>query len=383
MYDFEHFPERRGTESVKWGVYPADVLPMWVADMDFVSPQPVIDALMKRVEHGVFGYPMETQEFREVVVHRMEARYHWKIDPSEIIFVPGVVSGFNLVCQAFAGRGDSILMNTPIYPPFISAPVNAQAERIEVPLYQDASGKYQVDFDAFEKAILPSTKVFMLCNPHNPVGRVYTKPELERMAEICLRHHVLICSDEIHSDLIFSGYHHIPIASLSNEISENTITLIAPSKTYNIAGMDCSVIICKNKEYRDRLETARRGLLGHVNALGLVAGMAAYKEGDPWLKELIQVLEGNRDLVVRFIHEKMPEIRITSPEATYLAWLDCRALQIPEEPYPFFLNHAKVALNYGGDFGEQSKRFLRFNFGSPRSMVQEALERMERSLKGR
>jgi cystathionine beta-lyase len=380
MYDFEHFPERRGTESVKWGVYPADVLPMWVADMDFVSPQPVIDALMKRVEHGVFGYPMETQEFREVVVHRMEDRYGWKIDPAEIIFVPGVVSGFNLVCQAFTGRGDSILMTTPIYPPFLAAPVNAQAERIEVPLYQDASGTYRVDFEAFEKAILPSTKVFMLCNPHNPVGRVYTKSELERMAEICLRHHVLICSDEIHSDLIFSGYQHIPIASLSNEISENTITLIAPSKTYNIAGLDCSVIICKSKEYRERLEIARRGLLGHVNALGLVAGMAAYKEGDPWLKELLQVLEGNRDLVVRYIRERMPEIKIISPEATYLAWLDCRALQIPEEPYPFFLNHAKVALNYGGDFGEQSKRFLRFNFGCPQSMVQEALERMESSL---
>lgn len=381
MYDFEHFPERRGTESVKWGVYPADVLPMWVADMDFVSPQPVIDALKKRVEHGVFGYPMETPEFKEVVVQRMWERYGWKVELDELIFVPGVVSGFNLVCQAFAGTGDSILMNTPIYPPFLSAPTNACADRIEVPLFQDATGKYLVDFEAFEKAILPSTRIFMLCNPHNPVGRVYTRAELERMAEICLRHHVLICSDEIHSDLIFSGYQHTPIASISEEISQDTVTLIAPSKTYNIAGLECSVIICKNPDHRQRLENARRGLLGQVNALGLVAGLAAYKEGDPWLKELLAVLEGNRDLLVNFIHQRMPEIKITSPEATYLAWLDCRNLHLPEEPYPFFLNRAKVALNYGGDFGVQGKKFLRFNFGCPRSMVQEALERMEKALR--
>jgi cysteine-S-conjugate beta-lyase len=380
MYDFEHFPERRSTESVKWGIYPADVLPMWVADMDFRSPEPVIDALMKRVEHGIFGYPLVTKELKEVVVQRMSERYGWKIAANELIFVPGVVSGFNLICQAFAGAGDSILMNTPVYPPFLDAPVHAGTELIDVPMIQDGNGKFLVDFEAFEKSIRSNTRVFMLCNPHNPVGRAFTRPELEKMAEICLRHHVLICSDEIHSDLIFSGHKHLPIASLSEEISQETVTLIAPSKTFNIAGLECSVIICKNEDYRKKIEKARRGILGGVNVLGLTAGLAAYQEGDPWLKELLVVLEGNRDWMVNFIHEKMPEIKVFPPEATYLAWFDCRDLDLPEDPYHFFLNHAKVALNCGKDFGIQGEKFVRFNFGCPRTMVVEALERMEKAL---
>ena len=380
MYDFEHFPERRNTESVKWGVYPQDVLPMWVADMDFVSPQPVIDALMKRVEHGVFGYPMVTRELKNVVVQRMLDRYHWQVDASELIFVPGVVSGFNLICQAFAGSQDSILMNTPVYPPFLDAPVHAGAERIEVPMLQESDGKFLVDFDLFERKIQPNTRVFMLCNPHNPVGRAFTRAELEKMADICLRHHVLICSDEIHSDLIFSGHTHTPVASINEEISQETVTLIAPSKTFNIAGLECSVIICKNEEYRKKIEKARRGILGGVNVLGLTAGLAAYQYGDPWLKELLVVLEANRDLMVNFIKEKMPEIKVFSPEATYLAWFDCRSLNLPEDPYQFFLDRAKVALNKGRDFGIQGEKFLRFNFGCPQTMVIEALERMEKAL---
>ena len=380
MYDFEHFPDRRSTESVKWGVYPADVLPMWVADMDFRSPEPVIAALKERVDHGVFGYPMVTQELKEAVVSRMFDRYAWIVDPDALIFVPGVVPGFNLVCQTFAGAGDSIIMNTPVYPPFLGAPDYAGAERIEVPLYQDSTGQFKVDFEAFENAILPSTKVFMLCNPHNPVGRVFTRTELSKLAEICLRHHILICSDEIHSDLVFSGHKHLPIASLSDEIDQETITLIAPSKTFNIAGLECSVILCKNPDYRKKLEAGRRGLLGGVNVLGLTAGLAAYREGDPWLKELLVVLKRNRDLLVNTIHESMPEIKVTAPEATYLAWLDCSQLTLPEDPYSFFLYKAKVALNRGNDFGAPGEKFLRFNFGCPQSMVQEALERMEKAL---
>jgi cystathionine beta-lyase len=203
---------------------------MWVADMDFVSPQPVIDALIERVKHGVFGYPMVKEEMKQVVIDRMFQRYHWKVQPEEIIFVPGVVSGFNLTCQALAGTGDSIVMLTPVYPPFLSAPESAGAEKIEVPLAQNSNGRFEIDFSSFEQAIQKNTRLFMLCNPHNPVGRAFTGEELEKLAEICLRHGVAICSDEIHSDLIFSGYHHIPIASLSDEIAENCVTLIAPSR---------------------------------------------------------------------------------------------------------------------------------------------------------
>ena len=380
MYDFEHFPNRRRTESVKWGIFGDDVLPMWVADMDFVSPPAVIEALQKRVAHGVFGYPMVTREMKEVVIKRMAERYNWLIEEPDILFVPGVVPGFNLVCQAFAGAGDSIIMQTPVYPPFLGAPVYAGAERIEVELAREDSGRYVIDFEAFEQAIQPNTKVFMLCNPHNPVGRVFEKAELEKLAEICLRHGVIICSDEIHSDLVFSGHRHIPVGSMSKEIGDRTVTLIAPSKTFNIAGLECSVIICQNEEFRQKLEKARRGLLGHVNLLGLVAGTSAYSEGDPWLSELMVTLEGNRDFLVKFIRERMPEITLYAPEGTYLAWLDCRSLAIQGDVCEFFIKKARVALNPGKEFGAAGEGFLRFNFGCPRAMVQEALERMERAL---
>ncbi len=380
MYDFSRFPDRKITESVKWGIYAPDVLPMWVADMDFVSPQPVIDALIERVNHGVFGYPMVKKEMKQVIIDRMHKRYQWNIEENDIVFVPGVVPGFNLTCQALANKGDSIVMMTPVYPPFLSAPENAEAEKIELPLLQTTSGHFEIDFSAFENSIQDNTRLFLLCNPHNPVGRVFTQGELTKLADICLRHNVAICADEIHSDLLFSGFKHIPIASLSDEIAWNTVTLIAPSKTFNIAGLECSVLICKNPETRNKLEKARKGLLGGVNVLGLTAGIAAYQAGDPWLKELLVLLEQNRDLLVNFIHERIPEIKVCAPEATYLAWLDCRDLNLAPDPYHYFLDNAKVALNDGKDFGVEGQGFLRFNFGCPTSMVKQALERMEQSL---
>lgn len=383
MYDFTTFPDRKNSESVKWGLYEPDVLPMWVADMDFVSPQPVIDALLERVRHGVFGYPMIKKDMKQVIVERMARRYGWSIDPSAVVFVPGVVPGFNLVCQALAGPGDSIVMLTPVYPPFFSAPANAGAEKIEVPMMQSVQGRYEIDFEAFEAALQPNTKVFMLCNPHNPVGRVFSREELQRLGEICLRHGVTICSDEIHSDLVFSGHTHTPIASISEVFDDNSVTLIAPSKTFNIAGLECSVILCKNPDLRKKLETARKGLLGGVNVLGLTAGLAAYQHGEEWLKELLVVLEINRDLLTNFLQARLPEIKVTPAEATYLAWLDCRALNLPGGAFNFFLKEGRVALNEGKDFGAQGEGFLRFNFGCPTAMVQEALERMEKAVRGR
>jgi cysteine-S-conjugate beta-lyase len=380
MYDFRSFPDRRITESVKWGVYGKDVLPMWVADMDFVSPQPVIDALKERVEHGVFGYPMVSDELKTVVVERMATRYKWEITEDDLLFIPGVVPGFNLVCQALTGAGDSMIMQTPVYPPFLSAPGNAGIKGITVDLMQDKTGQYRIDFEAFEKAIQENTKVFLLCNPHNPVGRVYRLDELERLTEICLSHHITICSDEIHSDLIYGGYRHIPIASLNNEIEQNAVTLIAPSKTFNIAGLECSVLICRNQEMKKKIESARRGLLGGVNVLGLTAGFAAYKHGDEWLEEFLGVLQSNRDLLVKFVHENLKGIKMSIPEGTYLAWLDCRGLESIEDPYQFFLKEAKVALNDGAEFGEAGKGFLRMNFGCPESMLIEAMMRMKQAL---
>lgn len=380
MYDFKSFPDRRKTESVKWGLYGKDVLPMWVADMDFVSPQPVIDALKQRVEHGIFGYPMISDDLKQVVVKRMEERYAWKITTDDLIFVPGVVSGFNLVCQALSRGKGSMIMQTPVYPPFLNAPGNAGIDGITVDLVQNSTGQYSIDFDAFERGLRPDTRVFLLCNPHNPVGRVFRKDELEKLAEICLRHNVFICSDEIHSDLIYGGYRHTPIASLSEEISQRTVTLIAPSKTFNIAGLECSMIICRNKELREKIESARRGLLGHVNVLGLTAAYSAYKDGSEWLEELLSVLQSNRDLLVRFVHENLKGIKMSIPEGTYLAWLDCRGLKETGDPFKFFLNEAKVALNDGREFGKAGEGFLRMNFGCPEGMLIEAMLRMKQAL---
>jgi len=380
MYDFKSFPDRRKTESVKWGLYGKDVLPMWVADMDFVSPQPVIDALKQRVEHGIFGYPMISDELKQVVVERMDERYSWKITTDDLIFVPGVVSGFNLVCQALSGGKGSMIMQTPVYPPFLTAPGNAGIDGITVDLVQSGTGQYIIDFDAFERGLRPDTRVFLLCNPHNPVGRVFRKDELEKLAEICLRHNVFICSDEIHSDLIYGGYRHTPIASLGEEISQRTITLIAPSKTFNIAGLECSVIICTSKELREKIESARRGLLGHVNVLGLTAAYSAYKDGSEWLEELLSVLQSNRDLLVRFVHENLKGIKMSIPEGTYLAWLDCRGLKEIDDPFIFFLNKAKVAMNDGREFGRAGEGFLRLNFGCPEGMLIEAMLRMKQAL---
>ncbi len=380
MYDFKSFPDRRKTESVKWGLYGKDVLPMWVADMDFVSPQPVIDALKQRVEHGIFGYPMISDELKQVVVERMDERYSWKITTDDLIFVPGVVSGFNLVCQALSGGKGSMIMQTPVYPPFLTAPGNAGIDGITVDLVQSGTGQYIIDFDAFERGLRPDTRVFLLCNPHNPVGRVFRKDELEKLAEICLRHNVAICSDEIHSDLIYGGYRHTPIASLGEEISQRTITLIAPSKTFNIAGLECSVIICTSKELREKIESARRGLLGHVNVLGLTEAYSAYKDGSEWLEELLSVLQSNRDLLVRFVHENLKGIKMSIPEGTYLAWLDCRGLKEIDDPFIFFLNKAKVAMNDGREFGRAGEGFLRLNFGCPEGMLIEAMLRMKQAL---
>ncbi len=380
MYDFKSFPDRRKTESVKWGVYGADVLPMWVADMDFVSPQPVIDALKARVEHGIFGYPMVVDDLRQVVLDRMAERYDWTIKTEDLIFVPGVVSAFNLVCQALTGPDESIIMQTPVYPPFLAVPGNGGFAGITVDLVQDRSGQYHIDFEAFEAAIQPNTHVFLLCNPHNPVGRVFRRDELEKLAEICLQHNLVICSDEIHSDLIYGGYRHTPIASLCEESAQNTVTLIAPSKTFNIAGLECSVIICQNSDLRKRIEHARRGLLGGVNIMGLEAAYAAYQFGGEWLEELLGVLQNNRDLLVKFVHETMPEVKMPMPEGTYLAWLDCRGLKGIEDPYKLFLNEAKVALNDGREFGKAGEGYLRLNFGCPESMLIEALLRMKLAL---
>ncbi len=375
--------DRRGTDCIKWGLYEKDVLPLWVADTDFSVPDAVVQALHQRVEHAVFGYPFPPPQLAEAVVKRMQERYGWKIEPKDMLFIPGVVPGFNLVCQSVVKPGESLLIQTPVYPPILGAAANASARSIHAPLVRQGDGSYEVDFEALEAAIESDSRCLLLCNPHNPVGKVFSRSELERLAEICLRHKMVICSDEIHSDLVFSGSRHIPIAAISPEIARSTVTLIAPSKTFNIAGLECAALICTDPELLKRIDQARRGLLGWVNVMGLTAALAAYQDGADWLAEMMHILEGNRDFLADFLKTRLPQIKMRQPDATYLAWLDCRELALNEEAYQFFLNKARVALNRGEDFGEGGEGFVRLNFGCSREVLTQALTRMESAIAAR
>lgn len=382
-YHFDRLPDRRASDSVKWHQYPEDVLPMWVADMDVTSPEPVIQALRQRVEHGVFGYPSGAiQSLQQVILDRLDRLYGWKVAAEHLVFIPGVVTALNITGQAVGKANEGILIQTPVYPPFFNVPRHFSGNLQEAPLCFDTGrDQYEVDWDVFEDAITQQTRLFILCNPHNPVGRVFRKDELVKMAEMCLKHEMIICSDEIHCDLIFSGSQHIPIASLDPEIGQKTVTLIAPSKTFNLAGLDCSIAIIPNDSLRRRFQEARRGLVGGVNLMGLVAAEAAYLEGQEWLDQLLVYLEANRDFTHEFVNSKLPGIHMIKPEGTYLAWLDCRQAGIQAKPSDYFLEHARVAFNDGATFGKPGEGFVRLNFGCPRGLLAEALERMKQSIR--
>jgi cystathionine beta-lyase len=388
-YDFDQVVDRRGGDSIKWLQYGPDVLPLWVADMDFPAPAPVIQALKERAAHGIFGYPpvfglpKELPELRHVLTERLASLYGWQVQPEEILFLPGVVTGFNLACHTLASPDGGVLVQVPVYPPFLSAAQNAGMARQENELLRQPDGSYEVDWDGFTTAITAQTRIFILCNPHNPMGRVFRRQELERIAEICLRKGVLICSDEIHCDLIYRGHRHIPIAALDPEVAQNTITLMAPSKTFNIAGLQCSFAVIQNAELRNRFRRSGKGLISWVNVMGLVAGLAAYRDGEEWLDQLLVYLEANRDFLCQYVQENLPGVSMAKPQGTYLAWLDCRQAGIQGNPYDFFLNEARVALNNGLTFGTGGEGFVRLNFGCPRATLVEALARMKTALQGK
>lgn len=392
-YDFDCRIDLRTTDCTRWRTYEEDVIPLWVADMDFASPQPVINALHERVACGVFGYPegtsgkpIENIELRQVIVERLERLYRWQVSLEEIVFMPGVVTGLNLACHAVVEPGGAVLVQPPVYHPFLEAPRNAGLERQEAQLTCLPDGSYEIDFDSFSTTITDQTRLFMLCNPHNPVGRVYRRDELLRLADICLREEVLICSDEIHCDLLYRGYEHIPIASLDPEIAHNTITLMAPSKTFNIPGLQFSFAVIQNPELREVYQKSGRGLAGWINTLGWVAAQAAYQEGQEWLEQVMAYLQANRDFLFEYVRDELPGINMTSPQGTYLAWLDCRDSRANDEidgeqnPHRFFLQRSRVALSDGAIFGVGGEGFVRLNFGCPRSILAEALERMKAAL---
>ncbi len=392
-YDFDRLTDRRASNSIKWGFYPGDVLPLWVADMDFPAPAPVIEALRAAVEHGVFGYELPSPKMYDVVAQRMTRLYDWQVAPEQVVAVPGLVTGFNVAARIAAAPGDGILMQTPVYFPFLSVHENVGLVRQTAPLKPVSHGRtlrYEVDWDLFESAVHAGgarTRMFLFCNPHNPTGIAYSRADLTRMAEICDREDILICSDEIHSELLLGETQHTPIASLSPKIAARTITLVAPSKTFNVAGLFCGFAVIQDADLRERFVKEVKRLALHVNSLGLISAQAALTgECDDWLAALNRYLTANRDFVADYVRDNLPGIRTTVPDATYLAWLDCNELirsgKIEGSPHEFFLNEAKVALNDGATFGPGGDGFVRLNFGCPRETLVEALERMKAALAG-
>ena len=391
-YDFDRITERRGTNAIKWEHYPKDVLPLWVADMDFPAPEPVIAALRARVEHGIFGYEDVPKELLEVVARRMERLYGWQVSPDMIVAIPGVISGVNAAARTVCKPGEGILIQPPVYPPFLKVHKHAGLAGQMAPLKQVNHGHrlaYEINWDIFEAAINSGgarTGMFLLCQPHNPTGQIYGRRDLMHMAEICLQNDILICSDEIHSELLLGGAKHIPIAHLSPEIAERTITLIAPSKTFNIPGLHCGFAIVPNKNLRRRFRKTTERLTMHLSSLSIVAAQAAFSGAcDDWLAELRRYLTANRDFVVDYVKGHLPGIRSSLPDATYLAWLDCSDLvksgKVTGTPYEFFLKRARVALNEGAEFGPGGEGFVRLNFGCPRCVLEEGLQRMLKALR--
>ncbi len=371
-FDFDTVVERRVSDSLKWGRYKGrDIIPLWVADMDFRSPPAVIEALKARADHGVLGYGRPPEKLAELVIERLARLYRWNIDRSWLVWIPGLVVGLNLACRAVGQRGDAALSLTPVYPPFLSAPELSERRLITVPLAM-RDDHYGIDFEQLARAITTDTKLLLLCNPHNPVGRIFTKTELDALAELAERHDLIVCSDEIHCDLILdAGLSHIPFASLSSKISMRTITLMAPSKTFNIPGLGCSIAIIEDQELRRRFRRVMDGIVPDVNIFGFEAALAAYEHGGAWLAELLPYLRENRALVERAIG-RIDKLSMSHVEATYLAWIDMRKSGV-DDPIPF-LENAGLGLSDGKVFGAEG--FVRLNFGCPRATLDEALRRL-------
>lgn len=380
LYDFDTVPERRDTDSQKWQKYAGrDVLPMWVADMDFASAPPIIAALHKRVDHAVFGYARPVKSTVDAMVEAMQRRYGWKIDPSWIVWLPGLVVGLNVTAQAFAEPGDEVLTLSPVYPPFMSAPKNSARASVTVP-FELVDGRWAINWDALERAVTPRTKLFYLCNPHNPLARVWRREELVRLGEFCEKHNLILCSDEIHCDLILDpSLPHIPTSVLSPEIAARTITLMAPSKTYNVPGLGTSIAIIPDAMRRARFVRATAGIVAEVTSLGFTACEAAYRDCEPWRQELLAYLRGNRDYLLKTIASDLPGIRVEAPvEATYLLWMNVSALGLAD-PIAHFEKHG-VGLSEGAFFGAPKGSHVRMNFGCTRATLVEAMRRMKAAL---
>ena len=384
MTNFDIIPNRRNPNNLnKWMWYPKDVLPMWVADMDFPAPKPILNALQKAVDHGVLGYELPSQVLKETVAARMDYLYSWKVKPESVVAVTGIVSGFSVAARIACTPKKGVLIQTPVYNEFHEVKNNTATPQLDAPLIKHVNGNilsYEIDWDIFEKQV-KKAGMFLLCNPHNPLGIIFSRKDLLKMAELCIKNNVLIVSDEIHSELLLDDNKFTPMAKLSSEIAKNTITLIAPSKSFNVPGLFCGFAIIPDKELRERYEKEISHLRLHVNSMGLFASRIAFSgQCDGWLKDLRKYLTGNRDFLVEYVTKYMPQVRITIPEATYLGWLDFSQTAIDGSPFEFFLKNAKVALSEGKIFGKDGEDHIRLNFGTSRKILKQGLDRMQKAL---
>ena len=384
-YNFDLTPNRRDPNIAnKWTLFPEDVLPMWVADMDFRSPKPILDELRKVLDQGVLGYEIQHKSMQETVAARMDSLYGWKVKPEAVSAVTGIVSGFSVAARAFGSPKKGVLIQTPVYNEFHEVKNNVGIPQLDAPFVKSVHGyimSYEIDWDVFKKQA-KKAGMFLLCNPHNPLGIIFSRKDLLRMAEICIENNVLIVSDEIHSELLLDGNKFTPMAKLSSEIANHTITLVAPSKTFNVPGLFCGFAIIPNKELRERYNKEVEHLRIHVNSMGLHAARIGFSgQCDGWLKELRQYLTANRDFLVDYVTKYMPDVRTTIPSATYLGWLDFTQTAIKDSPYDFFLKEAKVALSDGRIFGKEGEGHIRINYGTSHKILKQGLDRMRRALR--
>jgi cystathionine beta-lyase len=377
-FNFDQPIDFAGSDSKKWRRYAGrDVIPLWIADMDFAAPPAVTEALRRRVDRGIFGYGDLTAGLVEAFREYCHRRYRWDVQPEWLFWLPGLVCGLNVTARAFGSPGDGIISLTPIYHHFREAALNQGQAHQAVPLVRQGA-RWEIDFDALERAVTPRTRQLTFCSPHNPVGRAFTRAELERVAEFCLRHRLVLTSDEIHCDLILDDTPHTPLAALAPEIAARAVTLMAPSKTFNIPGLGCSLAVIPDPGLRQRYESAAAGIVPDVNLLGLVAGEAAWRHGEPWRQALLAYLRGNRDTLENFVARELHGVSMTRVVATYLAYLDVSALGL-EAPQKFFEQHG-VGLVEGSVFGSPRGHYVRLNFGCRRATLIEALARMKRAL---
>ena len=386
MYNFTDAPNRKNQGCTKWDkadlLYGGqNLLPMWIADMDFEVAPPIVSAIEKRVQNKVFGYDFLTDEYFEAVKGWMKKRHHYEIEKEWITFTPGIVTALHMAVNAVTQPGDEVLITSPVYGPFFGATTDEGRTLVDVPLIEE-DGYYTMDFEGMEKAVTPKTKAMLLCSPHNPGGRVWTREELEKLDAFCQKHNIFVIADEIHNDLILTDREHIMYGNVSEHAKMNSIICTAPSKTFNLAGIQGSNILIANEEVRKVFQAQVAKAHASANDFAGSATIAAYNESEAWLDELLEVLKSNSQYFVDFIHEHCPELKVRMNEATYLMWLDCRGLGMTEEELgKWFAEKVGIAANAGSWFGKTGTNFRRLNMACPRSFVEDACQRIEKAVK--